>query len=119
MPIFGKGVASGFPLEVETPQATPAQGTWTPIPFLSPHRLTARARGGRDARVIYCACATYSCACAIAGGLVSVYDYTCLRCVWVNMFHEFWFGKTLAVTAYTKIDHKMRRCTKQNDSSAC
>ena len=31
MPIFGKGVASGFPLEVETPQATPAQGTWTPI----------------------------------------------------------------------------------------
>ena len=46
MPIFGKGVASGFPLEVGTPQATPAQGSWTPIPFLSPHRLTARARGG-------------------------------------------------------------------------
>ena len=52
MPIFGKGVASGFPLELETPQASPAQGTWTPIPFLSPHRLTARARGGRDARYL-------------------------------------------------------------------
>ena len=43
------GVEPGVSPPRDTPGSTPAQGTWTPIPFLSPHSTGAR----REMRALF------------------------------------------------------------------
>ena len=69
------GVEPGVSPPRDTPGSTSAQGTWTPIPFLSPHSTGARRE--RCARYLL-RMRNLSCACAIADGLDD-YILVCVR----------------------------------------